>query len=156
MYQGDCRARKSRQIIGGQVPILSREMSCDALHSVGPGQVRYGGIRWSSASPPRPSCDGSRSSVWPSPRQTPGPPCPYPSDSPPSDHRPGRRQAHYAHILQIDIDQTQPRLRGRHSGMVQPLTVWLDEDEKRVEYIARSANFILWDQYHMSMSVIAM
>ena len=30
-------------------------------------------------------------SVWPSPRQTPGPSCPYPSDRPPSVHRPGRR-----------------------------------------------------------------
>ena len=40
----------------------------------------YGGIRRSSASP-RPPCDGSPSvSVRPSPRQTPGPPCPYPSD----------------------------------------------------------------------------
>ena len=43
-------------------------------------QVRYGGIRRCSASP-RPPCDGTPSaSVWPSPRQTPGPPCPYPSD----------------------------------------------------------------------------
>ena len=42
-------------------------------------QVRYGVIRRSSASP-RPPCDGTPSaSVWPSPRQTPGPPCPYPS-----------------------------------------------------------------------------
>ena len=46
------------------------------------GQVRYGGIRRSSASP----CDGTPSvSVWPSPRQTPGPPCPYPSDRTPPD-----------------------------------------------------------------------
>ena len=33
-----------------------------------------------------PPCDGTPwSSVWPSPRQTPGPPCPYPSDRPPPD-----------------------------------------------------------------------
>ena len=44
-----------------------------------PGQVSYGAIRRSSASP-RPPCDGIPSaSVWPSPRQTPGPPCPHPS-----------------------------------------------------------------------------
>ena len=44
------------------------------------GQVRYEGIRRSSASP-RPHCDGtSSSSVWPSPRQTPGLSCPYPTD----------------------------------------------------------------------------
>ena len=51
------------------------------------GQVRYGGIRRSSASP-RPPCDGTpSSSVWPSPRQTPGPPCPYPSDRPQFDNQ---------------------------------------------------------------------
>ena len=34
-----------------------------------------------SSASPRPPCDGTHSaSVWPSPRQTPGPPCPYPSD----------------------------------------------------------------------------
>ena len=44
------------------------------------GQVRYGGIRRSSASP-RPPSDGNPStSVWPSPSQTPGPSSPYPSD----------------------------------------------------------------------------
>ena len=47
------------------------------------GQVRNWGIRRSSASP-RPPCAGTPSaSVWPSPRQTPGPPCPYPSDRTP-------------------------------------------------------------------------
>ena len=67
------------------------------------GQVRHEGIRRSSASP-RPPCDGTTSaSVWPSPRQTPGPPCPYPSDRPPSGHRPGRRQARHARILQIGL-----------------------------------------------------
>ena len=45
--------------------------------------ISYGGIRRSSASP-HPSCDGTPSaSVWPSPRQTPGPPCPHPSDRTP-------------------------------------------------------------------------
>ena len=44
-----------------------------------------GDIRRSSASP-RPSCDGtSLASVWPSPRQTTGPSCPYPSDRTPPD-----------------------------------------------------------------------
>ena len=67
------------------------------------GQVRYGGIRRSSASP-RPPCDGTPSaSVWPSSRQTPCPSCPYPSDRPPSGHRPGRRQVRHAHILQVDL-----------------------------------------------------
>ena len=42
--------------------------------------VRYGAIRRCSASPRSP-CDGTPSaSIWPSPRQTPGPSCPYPSD----------------------------------------------------------------------------
>ena len=46
-------------------------------------RVRYGGIRRSSASP-LPPCDSTTSaSVWPSPRQTPGPSCPCPSDEPP-------------------------------------------------------------------------
>ena len=48
-------------------------------------QVRCGDIHRSSASP-RPPCDGTPSaSVWPSPRQTPGPSCPYPSDRTPHD-----------------------------------------------------------------------
>ena len=62
-------------------------------------------------------------SVWSSPRQTPGPPCPYrsdrppsghrqggrqarrpyPSDWPPSGHRLGSRQARHAHILDIGL-----------------------------------------------------
>ena len=49
------------------------------------GQVRYDGIRRSSASP-RPPCDStSPAFVWPSPRQTQGPSCPYPSDRNPPD-----------------------------------------------------------------------
>ena len=65
------------------------------------------GIRRNGVSP-RPSCDGIPSaSVWPSPRQTPGTPCPYSSDRPPSGHRPGRRQARHAHILQIRLHLTQ-------------------------------------------------
>ena len=60
-------------------------------------------IRRSSALP-RPPCDGTTSaSVWPSPRQTPGPSCPYPSDRPPSGHLPDRRQALHANILQIGL-----------------------------------------------------
>ena len=48
-------------------------------------QVRYGGIHRSSPSP-RPPCNGIPSaSVWPSPRRTPGPPCPYPSFRTPLD-----------------------------------------------------------------------
>ena len=67
------------------------------------GQVRCGDKRRSSASP-RPPCDGTpSSSVWPSPRQTPGSSCPYPSDRPPSGHRPGKRQARHARILQIGL-----------------------------------------------------
>ena len=67
------------------------------MHQVRSGRVRYGGIRRSSASP-RPHCDGTpSSSVWPSPRQTPGPPCPHPSDRRLFGHRPGRRQARHAH-----------------------------------------------------------
>ena len=43
------------------------------IYSVESGQVRYVSIHRSSASP-RPPCDGTPSaSVWPSPRQTPGP-----------------------------------------------------------------------------------
>ena len=42
-------------------------------------------------------------SVWSSSRQTPGPSCPYPSDRPPSGHRPGRRKARHVHILQIGL-----------------------------------------------------
>ena len=68
-------------------------------------QVRYGNIRRSSASP-RPPCDGTPSaSVWSSPRQTPGPSCPYPSERPSSGHRPGRRQTRHARILQIGLRQ---------------------------------------------------
>ena len=68
-----------------------------------PGQVRCGSIRPSSASP-RPLCDGTPSSyVWPSPRQTPGSSCPYPSDRPPSGHRPDRQQDRHFHILQIGL-----------------------------------------------------
>ena len=53
---------------------------------------------------PRPPCDGTPSaSVWPSPSQTPGSPCLYPSDRPPSGHRLGRREACNAHILQIGL-----------------------------------------------------
>ena len=60
------------------------------------GQVRYGGIRW-IADASRPPCDGTISaSVWPSPRQTPGLPCPYP------------------------LDRTPPEACGRALGMVQP------------------------------------
>ena len=55
----------------------------DSFHLSRPtywGHVRYVGVRRSSASP-RPPCDVTPSaSAWPSPRQTPGPPCPYPSD----------------------------------------------------------------------------
>ena len=64
-------------------------------------QVRSGMGTYAS---PRPPCDGTPSpSVWPSPRQTPGPPCAYPSDRPASGHHPDRRQARHAHILQIGL-----------------------------------------------------
>ena len=70
----------------------SSHMGCLTLimyskyHSSGTDQVRYGDIRRCSASP-RPPCDGTpAASVWPSPRQTPGPP-----------------------ILQIELHLTQPR-----------------------------------------------
>ena len=43
--------------------------------------------------------------VWPSPRQTPGPSFPYPSDGTTSVHRPGKRQDRHAHILQIGLRQ---------------------------------------------------
>ena len=53
--------------------------------SVNSGQVRNGDIRRSSALS-RPPCDDTPStSVWPSPRQTPWPPCPYPSGRAPPD-----------------------------------------------------------------------
>ena len=59
--------------------------NCEKIRFVWSGQVRYEGIRRSSASP-RPPCDGTHSaSVGPSPRQTPGPSCPYPSDRTPPD-----------------------------------------------------------------------
>ena len=44
------------------------------------GQVSYGGIRRSSASPCPPRTSTTSVAVWPSPRQTPGRPCPYPSN----------------------------------------------------------------------------
>ena len=50
------------------------------IHRSGMGEISR-----SSASP-RPPCDGTPSaSVWPSPGQTPGPSCPYPSDRTPPD-----------------------------------------------------------------------
>ena len=72
------------------------------------GQVRCGGICRSSASP-RPPCQGTpSSSVWQSSRQTPGPPCPYPSDRPSSGIHSDRRQARHARIVQIGLHLTQP------------------------------------------------
>ena len=90
------------------------KMSASAyVHVVKPDlKVRYGGIRRSSASP-RPlksTVTGTpRTSVWPSPRQTPGPSWPHPSDRPPSGHRPGRRRARHAHLLQIGFLLVKPR-----------------------------------------------
>ena len=53
--------------------IGARSRGRTTLERTGRGRVRYGGIRPSIASP-RPPCDGTpSSSVWPSPRQTPGP-----------------------------------------------------------------------------------
>ena len=69
------------------------------------GEVRYGGIRRSSASP-RPPCDGTPSaSVWPSPRQTPGPPCPYPSDRTPPDATMKRVEAPFAFSSHSDLER---------------------------------------------------
>ena len=73
------------------------------------GQVRYGGIRRSNASP-RPPCDGTPSaSVWPSPRQTPGPPRPHPSDRTPPYATTKRVGAPLAWTSSSDLDNTYNR-----------------------------------------------
>ena len=93
-------------------------------------KVRYGGIRHSSVSP-RPPCDGTPSSfIWPSPRQTPGPSCPYPSDRPPSGHHQGRRHARHAYILQIGLHLTQTRSLWTPLGMVQPSYLEKESDDR--------------------------
>ena len=69
------------------------------------GQVRYGCIRRSIASS-RPPCDGIPSaSVWQSPRQAPGPPCPYPSDRTPPDAIMKRVGAPSAWTSPSDLDK---------------------------------------------------
>ena len=99
-------ASRSWQRIHAEYP--QKEKGCFLIALA--GQVTYWGIRRSSASP-RPPCDGSPSaSIWPSPRQTPGPPWPYPSDRTPSGHRPGRRQARHGQILPIGLHLTQKRV----------------------------------------------
>ena len=63
-------------------PVLSSRISTDPSFEIikVKGQVSYGSIRRNSALP-RPPCDDTPSaSVWPSPRRTPEPPCPYPND----------------------------------------------------------------------------
>ena len=75
-------------------------------------QFRYEGIRRSSASP-RPPCDGTSSaSVWPSPRQTPGPPCPHPSDRTSPDATMKRVGAPSTWISPSDLDKKESD--GRH------------------------------------------
>ena len=70
--------------IGTTTPVVGEYSDYVTLppdHGGLPGHIRCGGIRRSSASP-RPPCDDTPSaSVW----QTPGPPCPYPSDRTPPD-----------------------------------------------------------------------
>ena len=68
-------------------------------------QVRYGSIRGSSASS-RPPCDDIPSAfVWPSPRHTPGPPGPYPSDMTPPDATMKRVDAPSAWSSSSDLDK---------------------------------------------------
>ena len=83
---------------------------------LGLGQVRYGGIRRSSASPRSP-CDGTPSaSVWPSPTQTPGLPCPHPSDRTPPDATMRRVDAPSAWSSASDLDNKE--LDGRDPQVV--------------------------------------
>ena len=86
-------------------------------------RVRYGGIRQSSASP-RPFCDGApSSSVWPSPRQTPGPSCPYSLDRTPPD----------ANMKSVDAP----------SAWSSPSDVGKKESDGRDPYV-HAAQFWLW------------
>ena len=91
------------------------------------GQVRCGGKRWRSTSP-RPPCDETASvSVGPSPRQTPGPPCPYPSDSPPPDAT--TKHAVGPSTCSTPSDHDKTKTDGRDPP--QAIHVWTCRDKKR-------------------------
>ena len=69
------------------------------------GQVKYGGIRRSSAWP-HPPCDGALfASVWSSPWQTPGRPCPYLSERTSSDAIMKSVDASSAWSSPLDLDK---------------------------------------------------
>ena len=93
------------------------------------GQVRYGGIRRSSASP-RPPCDGTPSaSVWPSPRQTPGPPCPYSPDRTPPDATMKRVDAPSAWSSPSDLGIKVPiMIKSIHLSMASKGSLTLNQD----------------------------
>ena len=76
-----------------------------------------GDTRRSSASP-RPPCDGTPSaSVWPSPRQTPGPSCPYPSEIRPPDATMKRVGAPSAWFSHSDLDKKESDGRDPPQGV---------------------------------------
>ena len=100
----------------GQQSVTSRHLSArpGSITSI---DVRYGGIRRSSASP-RPPCNGTPSaSVWPSPRQTPGPPCPHPTDRTPPDATIKRVGAPSAWTSPSDLDRKESDGRDSPQGV---------------------------------------
>ena len=69
----------------------------------------------------RPTCDCTPSaSAWPSPRQSPGPSCPYPSDRTPPDATMKRVDASLAWSSPSDLDNKKIRWAGSSAGSRAP------------------------------------
>ena len=84
--ENDFELRKASLLCAGSANDVAKLGNENMTRLYTASQVKYGGIRRSSASP-RPPCDVTPSaSVWPSPMQTSGPPCLYPQ-IPPSQPR---------------------------------------------------------------------